>query len=265
MPTVLLYTGTEPELEVRRDGFIVNQLYAVVSAFGSIAQLAKVFLCVSQPRRHNRMVVRQIKWEKSEQGWWKLNTDGSWNAAVGSTAGGGLIRDSWGNWVTRFTRKLGNANSFTVEVWALRDGLMLCVQRKFLAVIVEIDAKALVDAFNNTSYCNSVISPIFDDCKHLILQIPQVCIKHVYREANKCADWLANSGHSLSLDFIVHSVPPVSLIPTVEADCNGSWCNRLCPELSFSSQLNNIFSLPKKKRFSFIIFFYVCVECVFCW
>ena len=82
--------------------------------------------------------------------------------------------------------------------------MLLCLQRKLPAVIVEIDTKALVDAFNNPSYKNSVISIIFDDCKHLILQIPQVCIKHVYREANKCVDWLANSGHSQSVDFILH-------------------------------------------------------------
>ena len=57
----------------------------------------------------------------------------------------------------------------------------------------------------------------------------------------------------MPFDFIVHSVPPVNLIPTVEADCNGSWCNRFCPELSFSSQLNNISSLPKKKKMPFKI------------
>ena len=73
------------------------------------------------------MLIKQIRWEKPEQGWWKLNTDRSWNATMGTTASGGLIRDSWGNWVTEFTRKLGNANSFTAEVWALHDGLMLCV------------------------------------------------------------------------------------------------------------------------------------------
>ena len=40
---------------------------------------------------------------------------------MGLAVGGGLIRDSWGNWVTGFTRKLGSANSFTAEVWTLRD------------------------------------------------------------------------------------------------------------------------------------------------
>ena len=109
---------------------------------------------------------------------------------------------------------------------------MLCLQRNFSANIVEIDAKALVDALNSPSLRNSVISPIFEDCKQLILQIPQVRINHVYREANICADWLANFGHSQSLDFILFSAPPVSLLPSVEADRSGRWCNRLCPDCS---------------------------------
>ena len=49
---------------------------------------SEFFLCASQPRWHNRMVIKQIRWEKPDQGWWKLNTDGSWVTALGSAAGG---------------------------------------------------------------------------------------------------------------------------------------------------------------------------------
>lgn len=57
-----------------------------------------------------------------------------------------------------------------------------------IVVIVELDAKALVDALNNPSYSNSAISPLFDDCKQLAIRIPHLCIRHIYREANKCVD-----------------------------------------------------------------------------
>lgn len=63
--------------------------------------------------------------------------------------------------------------------------------------------------------------------KLLINQIPQVRVKHTYREANKCADRLANLGLYQYVDFIVHSIPPVELIPLVEADSLGSCCSRL--------------------------------------
>lgn len=102
-------------------------------------------------------------------------------------------------------------------------------------VMIELDAKSLVDALNKSSYYNSVISPLLDDCKLLISQIPQVHVKHTYRKANKCADRLANLGLLQTLDFIVHSSLPLDLIPLVEADSLGSFCNRLCPDLaSFS-------------------------------
>ena len=39
-----------------------------------------------------------------------------------------------------------------VELWALRDGLLLCQQLNSPKIIVEMDAKSLVDAINNPNY-----------------------------------------------------------------------------------------------------------------
>ena len=47
-------------------------------------------------------------------------------------------------------------------------------------------------------------------------------------------DHLAKLGLVQSLDFSVHSYPPVELIPLIEVDSLGSCYNRLCPG-SFSS------------------------------
>ena len=122
----------------------------------------------------------------------KLNTDGTANTSLGSAGGGGLIRDEWGNWVLGFSRKIGNVNSFMVETWALRDGLLLCQHLNLNAVIIELDAKKLVDALNNPLYSNFVISRLFEDYKQLAAQISHVSIKHSYRECNRCADHLVN-------------------------------------------------------------------------
>ena len=84
-----------------------------------------------------------------ERGWFKLNTDGAASKALGLVGKGGLIRDDIGNWVIGFSRRIGIINSFMVEVWAPRDGLMLCNQMNLSDIIVELDAKALVDAFKN--------------------------------------------------------------------------------------------------------------------
>ena len=91
-----------------------------------------------------------------------------------------------------FARKIGKADSFLAELWELRDGLLLCQQMNLTATVIELDAKAIVDAFTNPTYSNSIVSTLFDDCKQLVTSFSQHCIRHIYREANSCADHLAN-------------------------------------------------------------------------
>ena len=199
-----------------------------------IRQASEFMHCVTQPRCSSRMIIRQIKWEKPNTGWVKLNTDGFADIAAGTAGGGGLIRDDRGSWIMSFTRKIGKADSFLAEIWALCDGLLLCNQLNFNAVMVELDAKALVDALKNPSYANTIVSSLFDDCRHLDAQIPHLSIKHIYCEANRCADHLANLGSYQVVDFISYSCPLVDLLPLVVADCQGMVVNRRCPDLLFS-------------------------------
>ena len=64
------------------------------------------------------------------------------------------------------------SSSFTAELWALRDGLLLCHQRNAQVVAVELDARAIVDAFNHQTNSNTIVSSIMDDCRYLVNQIP---------------------------------------------------------------------------------------------
>ena len=98
-------------------------------------------------------------------GWLTLNTDGLATSNLGLAGGGGLIRDKNGDWVTGFARRIGSINSFMAELWALRDGLHLCLQANVHSVIIEVDAKAFVDAFNSPTSCNAFVSPIMEDCR----------------------------------------------------------------------------------------------------
>jgi len=56
-----------------------------------------------------------------------------------------LIRDAHGGWVKGFTCNIGVATSVESELWALRDGLALCLSLNIPAVEIEIDAKVVVD------------------------------------------------------------------------------------------------------------------------
>ncbi|XP_030931190.1 uncharacterized protein LOC115957099 [Quercus lobata] len=120
------------------------------------------------------------------------------------------------------------------EIWALQDGLQLCLQIHTQSVIIELDAKAIVDAFNSQTYSNTIVSSIMDDCRHMATRIPQTSFRHIYKEANKCADFLAKLGTLIESDFIVLSSPPMDLSSILEADANGLYVNRLCPEPLFA-------------------------------
>ena len=100
----------------------------------------------------------RIRWEKPIQGWWKLNTNGSYCGNTGLAGCGGVVRDDASRWVIGFCRSICRTNSFAIELWGLRDDLLLCSNLNINAPEVEPDAKSIVDALGNPSYVNNVIS-----------------------------------------------------------------------------------------------------------
>ena len=143
---------------------------------------------------------------------------------------GGVVRDDTGMWLIGFSRSIGRTNSFAAELWGLREALLLCSNLNINALEVELDAKSIVDALGNPLYGNIVISPLLDDCKLLIFRIPQVCIKHCFRQANRCADSLARMSYCLDADFSTFDSSPVDLVDVVEDDLYGMGCNRVFSE-----------------------------------
>ena len=101
---------------------------------------------------------------------------------------GGVVWDESSNWVARFSWRIRITSSFEAKLWGLRDGLTPCNNLNFFALIVELDAKVIVDIVHNVNYENNILSPILDDCRQLMSRFDQVQIKHVYRQANCCAD-----------------------------------------------------------------------------
>lgn len=166
-------------------------------------------------------VATPVRWAKLKASWMKLNTDGSSLGNPGLARGGGLIENEEGRWVVGFARKIGITTSFLAKLWTLRDGLSLCVSRSFVAVEVELDSKSIVDAISNLEYSNTFASPLMDDCSHFIKQVPQICFKHCFREANRCADALARMGGLLDADFTIFECPPVDVSSFLEFDSNG--------------------------------------------
>ena len=93
---------------------------------------------------HKEAITRVCKlvcWSKPASGWVKLNTNGSSLSNPGLAGGGSFVRDEEGNWIVGFAHKIGKTTSFLAELWALSDGLNLCLNHNFTAVEVKLTPK----------------------------------------------------------------------------------------------------------------------------
>ena len=176
-----------------------------------------------------------VRWSKPASGWVKLNTNGSSLGNLGIAGGGGLINEEEGKWIAGFARKIGLTTSFIAELWALCDGLNVCLNYNFAAVEVELDAKAIMEINANPYYTNVFISTVMEDCKLLASQIPQVRFRHCYREANRCANALAHMRGSQATDFVFLACLPMDLVKILDFDFLRLYLNGLYPESLCSS------------------------------
>ena len=122
----------------------------------------------------NRFIMKDVRWERPRRGWWKLNTDGSSLGNPGLAGGGGILRDEMGSWVLGFSRNIGVTSSFEAKLWALRDGLTICVEKSYSTIEVELDAKAIIDILLTPSQAISYVSPLLEDCRQLASQILRI-------------------------------------------------------------------------------------------
>lgn len=90
--------------------------------------------------------------------------------------------------------KVGKENSFTAELWGLREGLWLCWERRVDKVMVEMDSKGVVDIMSDPTSREEGWGTLIKDCLCLASKITSVKFTHVLRECNKCVDFLVNLG-----------------------------------------------------------------------
>ena len=100
-------------------------------------------------------------------------------------------------------RHIGFASSIIAKFWVLKDGLLLVSQLGISKLLVELDAQTMVNLLHSSKPYNNSFSSLLNDCRFLLRQFQQVRISHVFREANRCANYLAKGGCTLDGDFVV--------------------------------------------------------------
>ena len=195
-----------------------------------IHRTTEFVFCAQGNSSKSPRVERSIRWERPFCNWFKLNTDGSALGNPGTAGGGGILRSDSGLWIQAFSRSIGKTTSFLAELWALRDGLIMCLNLRISALEVEIDAQAVVELMNNDNTSNATNSSLVADCRLLISQIPQIKVSHCYREANAYADALARIGSLQDSDMLYYDSPLSNLLEFYLVDLYGLFHFRFCPD-----------------------------------
>lgn len=72
-----------------------------------------------------------------------------------------------------------------------------------------------------------MLEPLLNDCRNLIKTFPSCTMTHIFREANRCADKLANMGATQSADFLLLYEPPPVVVDLLAFDKVELFCNKM--------------------------------------
>jgi ribonuclease HI len=168
------------------------------------------------------MISTPIKWVSPSLGWFKLNTDGSSLGNLGLTEGRGVIRNHVGDWVGGFSRAIGVTTSVQAELRALKDGLNLAIDLGILHLEIEMDSLVAVELVKSITTPNAFLSIIMTDCRSLMERFEICSLKHIFREANGCADLLAKAGCDQTPNFISFPNTPAYVLEALAFDVSNA-------------------------------------------
>ncbi|XP_074266653.1 uncharacterized protein LOC141589932 [Silene latifolia] len=134
--------------------------------------------------------------------WVDLNIDGASKVNPRPSRAGGIFRNSAGQIIEAFAKKLGVATVRRAEFMALRRGLMIAIERKVPKLNIQTDSMMVANIMEMVEAYPSAHSHLMQICKAFIDDtVWQVRIQHVNRKANSCADWMANLGVQQPIDY----------------------------------------------------------------
>ena len=158
-------------------------------------------------------------------GYFKINSDGSSKGNSGPASSFAIIRNSDGVWMVGCVRGLRVASNFVAELRGLRDGLLLAKNRRLLPILIETDSMVVYYALSKDNFdVTTSMYNLVEDCRTLINLLGKPPIKHIYREANGVANWMAKNAYNFCSDHNVYEQPPGGILPSLPFDNMG------CPQ-----------------------------------
>ncbi|KAG7540165.1 Ribonuclease H domain [Arabidopsis thaliana x Arabidopsis arenosa] len=167
-------------------------------------------------------VERHIAWKKPGEGWLKLNTDGASRGNPGLATAAGVLRDETGEWCGGFALNIGICSAPLAELWGVYYGLYIAWERRATRLEIEVDSEMVVGFLQTGISEAHPLSFLVRLCHGFIARDWIVRFSHVYREANRLADALANYAFSLPLGFHFFASIPDSVNVVLLEDTGGT-------------------------------------------
>lgn len=90
-------------------------------------------------------LMETIRWMPQRSDFVKIDINGF--CGKNKLAGcGGVICDSSGDWICGFSEFIGTCYGLMAEVWGLLEGLKLTSARGYTRIIINVDARRVIDA-----------------------------------------------------------------------------------------------------------------------
>ncbi|CAA7042576.1 unnamed protein product [Microthlaspi erraticum] len=171
-------------------------------------------------------IERLVHWVRPSAGWVKVNTDGASRGNSGLASAGGVLRDELGCWCRGFALNIGICTAPLAELWGVYYGLCIAWDSKAQRVELEVDSEMVVGFLRTGIEEVHSLSFLVRLCHGFLSRDWIVRVSHVYREANRLADGLANYAFSLPSGFHSFTSVPDDVHPLFLEDSVGTGISR---------------------------------------
>ncbi|CAN1195124.1 Putative ribonuclease H protein At1g65750 [Linum perenne] len=162
-----------------------------------------------------------IAWEPGPEEWITINTDGSFLPSRRKASAGGIIRSCDGHGLVAFTMNLGVCTITRAEIRGAIAGLAMAWEYGFRRVELQLDSQVAISLLTSSQVPEHQHAAEVLHFQNLCRRDWIVNIRHIFREANKMADFLASRGYEFPFGIHLFPLSDCNLGHFLRYDCLG--------------------------------------------